>query len=240
MEYGLFRQSILNIRKLAENYTSLNQSELQELNRLNSQCLTMKEGMVKSFRSVIGELEDGLTLLIDRLEQMKKDVDKISGPEGTLEDTLQLEPAWQNSENLLNNIRILLNPGTHNPGNKDNKSATSDLGGTTIHELVVMARNEAAIAGDKATAENLPSTEVISPPKILKSEGQGSHLNIKKQDEQNNTKKALQRKDQRITHTGHFNAKPMPVNKSCGDTEKKIIDEISKNMELIKGNKKKL
>lgn len=238
MKYERYRESILNIKKLAENYTSLNQSELHELHRLNAQCLAMKEGIVSSFKSVVDELEDGLTQLIDRLEQMKKDADRISGPEGTLEDTLQLESAWQNTESLLNNIRILLNPGTQNPGNKDGRSDTKEK--TSIHELVVLSRNEAAVATEKSTAAKLPAPEVPSPPKILRNEGQDRQSNNKKPDDQNHSKKVQQKKDQKVPHTGQFNTKPLPVNKTCGDTEKKIIEEISKNMELIKGSKKKL
>jgi len=250
LKYERYRESILNIKKLAENYTSLNQSELHELHRLNAQCLAMKEGIISSFKSVVDELEDGLTLLIDRLEQMKKDADRISGPEGTLEDTLQLESAWQNTESLLNNIRILLGPGTQNSGNKDGRSDSNGLVGPpepdaapskpSTHELVVLSRNEAAVATEKTTAVKLPAPEVPSAPKTLRNEGQDRHSNNKKPDDQNNIKKAQQKKDQKVPHAGQFNAKALPVNKTCGDTEKKIIEEISKNMELIKGSKKKL
>lgn len=250
MKYERYRESILNIKKLAENYTSLNQSELNELHRLNAQCLEMKVGIVSSFKSVVDQLEDGLTLLIDQLEQMKKDADRISGPEGTLEDTLQLESAWQNTESLLNNIRILLDPGTQNHGNKEGKSDVKVFVcppepdpaplKPSIHELVVLSRNEAAIATEKSTAAKLPAPEAPSPPKILRNESQDRQSNNKKPDVQNNSKKAQQKKDQKVPHNGQFNTKPLPVNKTCGDTEKKIIEEISKNMELIKGNKKKI
>jgi len=250
LKYERYRESMLNIKKLAENYTGLNQSELHELHRLNAQCLAMKDGIISSFKSVINELEDVLTLLIDRLEQMKKDADRISGPEGTLEDTLLLEPAWQNTESLLNNIRILLGPGTQNPGNGDGRSDAKGLAGLpepdtapskqVIHELVVLSRTEAAVATEKTTAAKQPVQEVPSAAKTLRNEGQDRHSINKKPDDQNNGKKAQQKKDQKVPHASQFNAKALPVNKTCGDTEKKIIEEISKNMELIKGSKKKL
>lgn len=249
MKYELFRESMQNIKKLAENYTNLNQSELNELQRLNAQCLSMKEGIIASFKSVVDELEDGLPLLIDRLAQMKKDADRISGPEGTLEDTLQLESAWRNSEGLINNIRLLLGPGTEKSGSKDGTSDTIGLVGppvavtalskTGVHEQLALSRNEAAAATEKATAAKLPYQDPLAP-KALKSGEPDRHSNNKKPDDQNNAKKNLQKKDQKGPHAGHFNSKALPVNKSCGETEKKIIEEISKNMELIKGSKKKL
>lgn len=218
MNFDLYRENMSRVQKLADNFSSLKKADLNELNRLNAECLSLGEEIVKSFTTLVEEIEDGLTQLIDRLEQIKKDLGKISGPDGTLGDILLLESAWSQTNTLRSSIRALLHPAV-------SEAAVTDTPGTQkevkeVRELIGLARKEAAAASEKSEAAKLP------PP-----------VKIQKKEEQVQP----QKKNGKIT-TADSVKKPAPlsINKNVGDAEKKLMAEITKNIEAIKSSKKKI
>ncbi|MFZ5647965.1 MAG: hypothetical protein ACOY30_10150 [Bacillota bacterium] len=254
MNFDRYRESLEKIKKLAENYINLNKSDLARLNTLNEECLTTKEDFVKSFTSLVNEVEDGLTVLIDRFEAIKNDLDRISGPEGTLEDILQLETAWRNAFDLQGNIRMLISPQTletlAEAGDREAAagSASSDTSpektpgsgiADSAGEIAALARQEAAAGAESPAIE---PAQAATPPSQVKAVKKEIHENkpANKSHEENNTKKAQHhKKDQKIQPSGQNTIKSLPVSKIYGEAEKKLMEEINKNIELLKSNKKK-
>ncbi len=219
MDFLVYRESILQTQKLAGNFTSLSRADLAELSRLNAKCITLSEEMINSFSSLIDEIEEGLSLLLERLGRIKKDLGRISGPGGTLEDILGLEPDWSRVHDLYGAIQPLLKTGQTSedtaPSGKSMAIIISATGPEAdlkdkgqIAELAGTARKEAAVTVEKPAAANSVSVTKISKKPTASSQ---------------NAKPAL-----------------LPVNKNCGETEKKIMEEITKNLEAIKSNRKKI
>lgn len=230
MSFDRFRESITKIQRLTDNFTSLKKSDLNELNRLNTECLSLNEEILKSFSSLVDEIEEGLTLLLDRLDQIKKDLGRISGPEGTLGEILQMEPAWSRVSALHSNIRSLLESPQDSAGQDDAAGGGQTAAGAKdgadppaardagleagpkepgkVQDLIGLARKEAAASNEKSPA--------AKPVPAVKNQ-------------------------KKIPPPGQ-NAKPavLALNKNCGETEKKIMEEISKNIEAIKSSKKKI
>lgn len=218
MNFDRYRDSMAQIQKLADNYASLTKADLSDLHRLNTECLSLSEGIVKTFSSLVDEIEEGLTLLLDRLDQIKKDLGKISGPEGTLGDILKLEPAWNNINSLRGSIRALLDTSAPAAGADaadnppapptDGKAAPQARDSKDVKDLIVLAQKEAAATAEKSQASR-PAPHV----KVQKKEGPD------------------QKKDSKPSS--------LVLNKNVGEAEKKLMAEISKNIEAIKGNRKK-
>lgn len=257
MNFDRYRESLDQIQKLAENYINLNKPDLTRLNNLNEECLVMKEGFVKSFASLVDEVEDGLTVLIDRLEAIKKDLGKISGPEGTLEDIVQLETVWRNASVLRENILTITNPEKERrlevysgeasaAGEPVPRVPEAALGGKLpedVRDQVVLAREEAAAGAENSVAAVLPVQAQADRQQIkpVKKEMPGGKPAAKKPEENNSSAKKAQpqKKEQRPAPPVQNTIKALPVNKIYGDAEKKLMEEINKNIEIIKGNKKK-
>jgi len=234
LNFDAYRESITQIQRLAERFSSLTRADLAELNRLNEKCLSFNEEMVKSFSLLVDEIEDGLTLLLDRLDLIKKELVKISGPDGTLEDVLKLEPAWSQASALRYNIRAMLEPfgqeatavqePTQKPGGDAEQKAITQPAPAKpekeIRELIGMAKKEAAAAIDKA-----PAVKTAPPVKLVKKENAAKELPPKK--------------DHKPASGHNPPSASLPMNKNLGETEKKLMAEITKNMEAIKGNKKR-
>lgn len=256
MNFIRYRESLNEIKKLAENYINLNKMDLARLQTLNEECIFAKGDLISSFTSLVGDLEDGLTLLIDRLEAIKKDLGRISGPDGTLEDILQLEDAWRNTLDLQKNIRSLVGPNRQEVRAEDVETgangtippettpAAIDKTGPAddLQELVVLAREEAAAGAEAAEAASKPV--INSPPpaqvKVVKKDQHDNTPSGKKTVDHNGSPKKAQhnKKDQKHPPS-HNTVKPLPVGKIYGEAEKKLMEEINKNIELIKSNKKK-
>lgn len=257
MNFDRYRESLDQIKKLAENYINLNKSDLARLNTLNEECLAMKEDFVKSFALLVDEVEDGLTVLIDRLEAIKKDLGKISGPEGTLEDIVQLETVWRNASGLRENILTITNPKKESRSEEGSGEAAAAGGPVLpateaapggelpedVREQVVLAREEAAAGVEKSVAAVEPVQATAGPRQIkpVKKEMPGGKPVNRKPEENNSSAKKAQpdKKEQRPNPQGQNTIKTLPVNKIYGEAEKKLMEEINKNIEIIKGNKKK-
>ena len=218
MNFDRYRETMTQVQKLADNFSSLKKADLTELHRLNVECLSLGEEIVNSFTTLVEEIEDGLTLLLDRLEQIKKDLGRISGPDGTLGDILLLEPAWSQANTLRGSIRALLHPAGSEAVGKDTPGPEKE--GKEVQELIGLARKEAAAASEKSEAAKTP------PP-----------VRIQKKEEQEQS----QKKNGKITPADSVK-KPAPLNlnKNAGDAEKKLMAEITKNIEAIKSSKKKI
>ncbi|MFZ5631753.1 MAG: hypothetical protein ACOY40_02805 [Bacillota bacterium] len=237
MNFDRFRESIIHVQKMADNFTALKREELSELNRLNTECISLHKEIVKSFSSLVDEIENGLTLLLDRLDQIKKDLAKTSGPEGTLGDILQLEPAWRQADALRNNIREILGPGPQDParqaesGQDNLPNAEPPKESKAVRELIGLAREEAAVAVEKSTAA----------VKTEKKDGRENSQDNKKPAETKSIvqKGQQQKKDQKLTPPAKSPA-PLVMNKNLGEAEKKLVEEITKNIEMIKSSKKKI
>lgn len=250
MNFDRYRESITQIQKLADNLPSLTRVDLAELNRLNEECLSFNEEIVKSFSALVDEIEEGLTLVLDRLDQIKHDLSKISGPEGTLGDILQLECAWSRAVALRDNIRAMiglsglesverLETGIHtpSPGEKVPPSPEPAKGEKDLQDLIGLARKEAAAAVEKA-----PAAKPVPAAKIQKKEEQENKAGGKKPAEADPPaqKNQAQKKDLKIIPP---NPKAVPASvtlgKNIGEAEKKLMAEITKNIEAIKSSKKK-
>ncbi|MFZ5651430.1 MAG: hypothetical protein ACOY4I_11330 [Bacillota bacterium] len=257
MNFGRYRESLHQIQMLAGNYINLNKSDLARLNTLNGECVAMKEDFVKSFSSLVDEVEDGLTVLIDRLEAIKEDLGRISGPEGTLEDIVQLEAVWRSAFDLRENIlKITSGKAEVRPEEGHGEAAAASgpavafpeaapdpgLPGD-IREQVTLAREEAAAGAEKSVAAIEPAQAPASPQQIkpLKKEVAEDKPTSRKNDESNSSSKKAQqgKKEQKPHQPAQNTIKPLPVSKIYGEAEKKLMEEINKNIELIKGNKKK-
>ncbi|MCL6477764.1 MAG: hypothetical protein K6T65_05055 [Peptococcaceae bacterium] len=241
MNFDRYRASIIQVQQMADNFTSLKREDLSRLNSLNAECISLHEEIVKSFSSLVDEIEDGLTLLLERLDQIKKDLAKTSGPNGTLGDILQLEPVWRQANALHHNIRDILGPGSQDAARRDesgNNNAPDTAAAPaqetrTVQEIIGPAREEAAAALEKSTAA----------VKTQKKDGQESGQGNKKPSETKMIaqKGQLPKRDQKLPPPGQ-NTKlaPLIIDKNLGETEKKLVEEITKNIEIIKSNKKKL
>ncbi|HBV97319.1 MAG: hypothetical protein JL50_13005 [Peptococcaceae bacterium BICA1-7] len=234
MNFVEYRDAIKELQYLASNYTRLSKSDLQRMTLLNEKCLSLKENAVRSFSQMVKKVEDGLTGLIDRFDQLKNELDTITGPEGTLEDALKLEQAWLQTNDLYNSIQLLTesktlpeknDTSTEVPGQVDSPENTKPEG---IQDIVV-ARKEVAAAIEKI-APTLKST----PPG-----GKSTPVNtVKTHDIKQGTKKSAQSKKGIKPVSGVYSAKPLPVSKVCGEAEQRLMEEINKNIELIKSKKK--
>lgn len=232
LSFNRYRESLAYIQKMAGNYTSLSRAGLAELNRLNTECVSLNEEIVKSFSSMVDEIEEGLTHLLDRLDLIKKDLNRISGPEGTLGDILKLEPIWSRTEALRGSIRSLLEseqkPGCRDEPGKAVQAASGEVGGSPavpgyaqdakesreIQDLIGLARKEAAAAAEKSPAAKVaPAAKAVPAAKMPK----------KAPPPGQSPKPAV-----------------LQLKKECGENEKKIMEEISKNIEAIKNSKKKI
>lgn len=239
MNFERYRESLHQIQMLAGNYINLNKSDLARLNTLNEECVAMKEYFVKSFSTLVDEVEDGLTVLIDRLEAIKEDLGRTSGPEGTLEDIVQLEAVWRSSFDLRENILVIASRKVEGRPEEGHSEADKDSGPAAafpeaapgpglpgdIRGQVTLAREEAAAGAEKSVAAEV---------------AKGKPTNKKPDEYNSNSQKAQQGKKEQKPHQPAQNTiKPLPVSKIYGEAEKKLMEEINKNIELIKGNKKK-
>lgn len=248
MNFCRYTESLTQIQRMAGNFTSLKMDELTELSRLNAECVNMKEEVTKSFTTLIEEIEDGLTLLLDRLDRIKQNLTAISGPDGTLGDVLQLEPAWLQANALLKSIREMLGPesGEQIPRHETmadnpvtapniNKARTETPGDSgDVRELINQSRDEAAAAVEKSSVA----------VKTLKKDNGVNGNNSKKQADAKGTvhkDRLQQKKTPKLTLPGPGIKSPTPLvlDKKMGDAEKKLVEEITKNIEIIKGSKKK-
>lgn len=230
MSFDRFRESITNIQKLSDNLTSLKKADLNELYRLNAECLSLNEEIVKSFSDLVDEIEEGLTLLLDRLDQIKKDLARISGPEGTLGDILQMEPAWSGVNALHGNIRSLLESPQY-PAGRDTATKSSQAEAGPKVDTPSPAAKEAAL-----DAESKESKEIQDLIGIARKEAAASAEKAPA------AKPVPVAKNQKKVPPQAHNSKPalLSLNKNCGETEKKLMEEITKNMEAIKSSKKKI
>jgi len=249
LNFQRYRESIMQIQKLADKLPSLTRVDLAELNKLNEECLSFNEEIVKAFSALVDEIEEGLTPVLDRLDRIKQDLTKISGPDGTLGDILQLENAWSRAVNLRDNIRAMTGPsgtgpmerleaGTESssPGEKAPPSPKTEKGHTDLQDLIGLAQKEAAAATEKAPAE-----KPLPAPKIQKKEDQESRGGEKPAEAAPPAQKhQAQKKDLKIIPS---NPKAVPstvtLSKNIGEAEKKLMAEITKNIEAIKSGKKK-
>ncbi|MCL6611953.1 MAG: hypothetical protein K6T66_10495 [Peptococcaceae bacterium] len=242
MNFERYRESITHIKRLADNFSSLTRADLAELNRLNVECLSFNEGIVKSFSALVDEIEEGLTLLLDRLDQIKKDLAKISGPESTLGDVLRLETAWARTSALRDNIRAMLEPPEREPADRGeidgHTGSSGEMEGSShnLRNLIDQAQKEAAAAAEKSQAvKSVPAAK----PKKEEQENSPFH---KKPAEAGKPapKEQPQKKELKVLSPNH-NAAPAPiaVSKNIGEAEKKIMAEITKNIEAIKNSRKK-
>jgi len=193
MSFSSYRESIIGVKKLADNFTGLNKSDVLELNKLIEECMKHQNKIVGEFSSLIDEVKDKLTLLMDPLDQIKKELEKISGPTGTHSDILNMEPAWQQTNTLRNTIRTLLEQTAEN---------------------IIGPREEIAAATEPSPLSKKPAqnTSKPLPPRTIKKAGPENKPVTPK-----------------LT--------PLVLNKNIGN-EKKLLEEISKNIEMIKKNKK--
>jgi len=230
-----YRDSIKELQSLATNYTRLSKSDLERMTILNEKCLTLKEDAVHSFSQMVRKVEDGLTGLIDRFDQLKKELETITGPEGTLEDALKLEPAWLQTNDLYNSIQLLTEsktlpeknqPSPEIPRQGDRSDNKKPEG---VQDIMLMARKEAA-----AAVEKLAPTPKPSPPSRNSAPVNPVKAHINKQ----GNKRAAPSKKETKPVSGVFSAKPLPVAKVCGEAEQRLMEEINKNIELIKSKKK--
>lgn len=242
MDFSEYRDSIGQIQRLATHYAKLNKSEVAELNTLNQKCLSMKDAAINSFSKLVDEVEGGLTHLIDRLEQIKKDLVTISGPEGTMEDTLRLESVWASTNELNNNIKRLLEAKAFSPESEScslqksqNSTETAIQADTKklqgVQDLIEVARIEAAAVVEKSPAVKLLSAG-NSIEKTIKKEIENRHSAMIK-------KEVPQKKEEKNQPRVIIPNRPINAMKVCGETEKKLMEEINKNIELIKNSKKK-
>lgn len=226
MNFVEYRDSIKELQSLASNYTRLSKSDLERMTLLNEKCLTLKEYAVSSFSQMVRKVEDGLTGLIDRFDQLKKELEAITGPEGTLEDALKLEPAWLQTNDLYNSLQLLTESKTLP---EKNQTAAAEMPGKGerpdkkqpegVQDIIVMARKEAAAAVEKSG-----KTAPVNPVKV--------------QDPKQGNKRIAPSKKVTKPASGVFSAKPLPVAKVCGEAEQRLMEEINKNIELIKSKKK--
>lgn len=238
MNFVEYRDALKELQDLASSYTRLNKSDLNRMTILNEKCLSLKEKAVNSFSQMVREVEDGLSGLIDHLDQLKKELEIFTGPEGTLEDALKLEPAWLQTNDLYNSIQLLtkskIRPGRNQTapempeqGEEPNKKQSDGIQG-----IIVMARKEAAAAVEKVEKS-------ASNPKASPAGGKPASVNsVKVQYPKQANKKAAQPQKEQKPVSGVFSAKPLPVTKACGDAEQRLMEEINKNIELIKSKKK--
>lgn len=255
MNFNRYRESLHQIQMLAGSYINLNKSDLARLNTLNGECVAMKEDFIKSFSSLVDEVEDGLTVLIDRLEAIKKDLGRTSGSEGTLEDIVQLEAVWRNAFDLRENILAITSRKAEGRPEEGHSEAAKDYGPAAFPEAapdqglpgdirgqVTLAREEAAAGAERSVAAIEPTQTPAAPQiKTLKKESaEGKPTNKKPYENNNSSQKAQQGKKEQKPHQPAQNTiKTLPVSKIYGEAEKKLMEEINKNIELIKGNKKK-
>ncbi|MCL5056989.1 MAG: hypothetical protein M1130_03115 [Actinobacteria bacterium] len=235
MNFVEYRDTIKELQDLASSYTRLSKSDLDRMTILNEKCLSLKEKAVRSFSQMVKEVEDGLTGLIDRFDQLKKELDTITGPEGTLEDALKLEPAWLQTNDLYNSIQLLTKSNTL-PEKKKTSPEMPEQGEEPdkkqpdgIQDIIVLARKEAAAAVEKS-ASNPKASPAGSKPASVNP--------VKVQYPKQVNKKAAQPRKEQTPVSGVFSAKPLPVAKVCGDAEQRLMEEINKNIELIKSKKK--
>ncbi|MFZ5645272.1 MAG: hypothetical protein ACOY46_16995 [Bacillota bacterium] len=241
MDFNNYREKIGQIGEMAVNFTRLNNSDLSKLIALKEECISLKEEAVNSFTKLVGEIEDSLTNLLEYFDQIKKELEKISGPEGTIEDTLRLETVWMQANELNKNIRSLIESGKSsqndklidksrhkviiNPVQKNNEKQIKD-----IKESINSARKEAAAASEQIAVNIKPVQKTIV--QVADSKSQKKEIQDIKQ-----IKKATPPKKE-ITPPA-YPTKSLNLTKACGDAEQKLMEEINKNIELIKNNKKK-
>lgn len=234
MNFERYRETIKRIQKLADNFSSMTRSDLSELNKLNGECLSFNEEMVKSLTALVDEIEDGLTLLLDRLGQIKKDLVKISGPEGTLGELLQMEAVYLRAAALRENIREMLKTPGEVPAPLEDTGASPASG--DLKNLIGLARKEAAAAVEKA-----PAPKIATPAKVQKKEDPVVRPENKKPVEavQPAPKASPSKKDQKPAPPRQGGpAAPITLAKEIGEAEKKLMAEITKNIEAIKSKKK--
>jgi hypothetical protein len=235
LNFNAYRDSIKELQNLAANYTRLNKSDLDHMKTLNEKCLSMKEEAILSFSGMVEKVEEGLTGLIDRFEQIKKELAASSGPQGTLEDALRLEPAWLQTNDLYSALQLLTGmesppvknesaPAAGQPEARDQKQPQG------VQGLIAAARKEAAAAVEKP-AVNIKAAPAGGKPATINQVKLGQSVR------QDNKKSPAAKKEQKPV-SGVFPAKPLPVAKVCGEAEQKLMEEINKNIEMIKSKKK--
>ncbi|MFZ5597810.1 MAG: hypothetical protein ACOY31_12455 [Bacillota bacterium] len=240
MDFNHYRKSLQQIQHLAGNYTALTSKELGELNKLCGECASLKEKMVQAFLFTVDGMEDDLSFLIDRLAQIKDNLSSISGPEGTLEDILLLEPDWKQINSLQSIVRELQG-AAGNSENGPHRKAQAD-------ESVA---GDPAVTGERevAAATDSPAEVQVSPEEGKPSEKSGKIDNtIRKQTNNKKQSSAIctpqkpggHHKKEQKPQPGQAAIKPVAIKKVCGEAEERLIEEITKNIKLIKSDKKKI
>lgn len=234
MNFTEYRKSIKELQDLASKYTRLSQADLDNLKMLNDKCLAMKQDAVHSFSKMVNNIENALSNLIDRFEQLKKELAVSAGPEGTLEDLLKMEQAWLQTNELDCTIKKLTESTaqehkTETTSAVNKEEANPQKPPQAVQDLIAVARKEAAAAVEKA-AVSLKASPAGGKPAAI------SQVKVKQNVKQNNKKASISKKEQKSV-SGVFPPKPLPVAKVCGEAEQKLMEEINKNIELIKNKK---